>query len=156
VHEEGRMQIKDSMKTRVISIKVTSNVGEAINVASAERVGTLPVVDAENYLLGVVSINDLARLFLPDFVFLVEDIDFVGDYGALEMPSPEEVARIKEIPVRGVMKVAVVVEEDCAPMRALSVMEKHRLQDLPVVKEGRLVGIASRVDIFRQLFGPLK
>lgn len=150
------MQIKDSMKKEVVSIKASTTVEEVITTVLTKKVGTLPVVDAQNHLLGVISISDLIRLFLPDFVFLVEDIDFVGDYGALEMPSPEEVARIKEIPVRGVMKEAVVVEEDCAPMRALSVMEKHRLQDLPVVKEGRLVGIASRVDIFRQLFGPLK
>jgi CBS domain-containing protein len=28
-------------------------------------------------------------------------------------------------------------------------MEKHRMRDLPVVKEGKLIGIASRVDIGR-------
>jgi len=43
----------------------------------------------------------------------------------------------------------VSVEDDCALIRALSFMEKNRIRDLPVVKEGKLVGITSRVDIGR-------
>lgn len=147
------MQIKDSMKMEVVSIKASTTVEEAIITVLTKKVGTLPVVDAENHLLGVVAVDDLIRLFLPDFVSFMEDIDFVRDYGAVEIPYPEEIAGIGRLPVKEVMGEPVAVEEDCGPIRALSVMEKHRLQDLPVVKEGRLVGIVSRVDIFRQLFG---
>jgi len=146
------MQIKETMKTEVVSIKVSSTVEEAITTVLTERVGTLPVVDAENHLLGVISVGELIRLFLPDFVSFMEDIDFVGDYGALEIPHPGEITGIRGCPVEKVMSEPVAVEEDCGPIRALSLMEKHHLQDLPVVKEGRLVGIVSRVDIFRQLF----
>jgi len=146
------MQIKETMKKEVVSIKVSSTVEEAITTVLTRRVGTLPVVDAENHLLGVISIGDLIRLFLPDFISFMEDIDFVGDYGALEIPHPEEITGIRGLPVEKVMSEPVAVEESCGPIRALSLMEKHLLQDLPVVKEGKLVGIVSRVDIFRQLF----
>lgn len=149
------MPIKDYMKTDVVSISPCSTVQEAINTVLTRKVGTLPVVDPENRLLGVIAIDDLIRLFLPDFVSFIEDIDFVRDYGALEIPYTEEVAGIWRLSVEQVMSEPVAVEEDCGPIRALSVMEKHRLQDLPVVKGGKLVGIVSRVDIFRRLFGSL-
>jgi len=46
------------------------------------------------------------------------------------------------------MQPAIRVEEDCGLLRAYAFMLQHRILDLPVVdKDGRLVGLASRVDI---------
>jgi CBS domain-containing protein len=48
----------------------------------------------------------------------------------------------------------VTVEEDAGLVHALATLIKHQWRDLPVVdKEGRLVGIASRVDIAAAFFG---
>ena len=51
--------------------------------------------------------------------------------------------------VADIMEEPVSVEVDCSLIRALSFMEKHKIQDLPVVREKKLVGIVSRVDIER-------
>ena len=64
------------------------------------------------------------------------------DVEAIVMDAPEAAPAPEVI-------VPVVVEDTCELIRALSVMEKHNLGDLLVVKEGKLVGIASRVDIGR-------
>jgi CBS domain-containing protein len=57
--------------------------------------------------------------------------------------------RAESLLVADIMDEPVSVEDDCTLIRALSFMEKYRIRDLPVVKEGKLVGIASRVDIGR-------
>jgi CBS-domain-containing membrane protein len=50
--------------------------------------------------------------------------------------------------VQTLMKPAVTVEEDCGLLRAYSLLIQHNQHDMPVVsKEGKLVGITSRVDI---------
>ncbi|RIK45439.1 MAG: hypothetical protein DCC59_17985 [Chloroflexi bacterium] len=50
--------------------------------------------------------------------------------------------------VRSLMRPVITVEEDCGLLRAYSLMLQQNLHDIPVVsKDGRLVGIASRVDI---------
>ncbi len=46
----------------------------------------------------------------------------------------------------------IAVEDDSSLIRALAIMHKHNLADLPVLKQGKLVGIASRVDIGRAFF----
>jgi CBS domain-containing protein len=46
------------------------------------------------------------------------------------------------------MKPAVSVDEDCGLLRAYALMLQHNLHDMLVVsKEGKLIGVASRVDV---------
>jgi CBS domain-containing protein len=106
----------------------------------------LPVVDGAGRLVGILQLRDLLSLVMPDFVRLIEDFDFVHDFGALEtrVPSAEAMAR----PIREVMEPPLSVDENCGLVRAFALLHQHDLHDLPVVAYGdRLVGIASRVDI---------
>ena len=145
----NRQQLSKWMKRNVVSAEPDMTVREAAVLLIEKRVGTLPVVDEVGTLVGVISIGDIIQIFLPDFVSLLSDIDFIKDYGALESPSPENLEKAGGLSVADILREPVVVEDNCALIRALSVMEKHNLRDLLVVKEGELVGIASRVDIGR-------
>ncbi len=140
------MNINACMKHDVISIPASATIGQAAALMVARHIGTLPVVDGAGHLIGLLQLRDLLALVMPDFVRLVEDFDFVHDFGAVEtrQPSPETLAR----PVRQVMQPPVAVEEHSGLLRAAALLRQHELQDLPVVAaDNRLVGIASRVDI---------
>lgn len=51
-------------------------------------------------------------------------------------------------PIRDLMESAVSVRADSGLLRAFAMIDKHEIYDLPVVDDdGRLVGLASRVDI---------
>jgi len=113
------------------------------------HVGTLPVVDETSVLVGVTTMRDIIQIFLPDFVPLLSNIRFIKDYGDLGTPTQGSMQRAESLLVADIMEEPVSVEDDCPLIRALSFMEKHRIRDLPVVKNGKLVGIASRVDIGR-------
>lgn len=139
----------DCMKREVVAVRPTSSVKEAAALLVEKRVGTLPVVDEGGVLLGVASMTRIVQLFLPDFVTLLQNIDFIKDYGASTTPSREEWERVDLLSVADIMDKPIAVEENSSLIRALSVMEKYNLRDLLVVREGRLVGIASRVDIGR-------
>ncbi len=144
-----RQQISKWMKRNVVYAEPDMTIREAAALVIEKKVGTLPVVDEAGTLVGVISIGDIIQIFLPDFVSLLSDISFIKDYGALESPSLENLEKAGRLSVADIVREPVVVEDNCALIRALSVMEKHNLRDLLVVKEGKLVGIASRVDIGR-------
>ena len=144
-----RQQISKWMKRNVVSAGLDTTIREAVALVVEKKVGTLPVVDEAGTLVGVISIGDIIQIFLPDFVPLLKDIDFIKDFGSLESPSLENLEKAGRLSVADIVREPVVVEDNCALIRALSVMEKHNLRDLLVVKEGKLVGIASRVDIGR-------
>jgi CBS domain-containing protein len=137
------------MKVKVIYGHPEMTVREAALLMAENNVGTLPVVDEDSMLVGVTTMRDVIQIFLPDFVSLLSNIRFVTDYGDLDTPTREDIQKADSLWVADIMEKAVSVEDDCALIRALSIMEKNRIRDLPVVRKGKLVGIASRVDIGR-------
>jgi CBS domain-containing protein len=144
------MKISNSMKRRVITISETALVRDAVLQFVHNQISMLPVVDADGRPVGVIKLGELLKRVLPSFVDLIEDFDYVGDFGAMENGIPDP-TWLKE-PVTAVMRPIEFVDDECGLIRAFSLMKKRDLLDLPVVdKDGRLVGLASRVDIGRRL-----
>jgi CBS domain-containing protein len=138
--------IGQSMKREVISISVSATIREAAALFFEGHIGTLPVVDGDGKLVGILHIRDLLELVMPS-IGLVEDFDFVrGDFGAFETlrPSPE----MTNQQASSIMDPPVSVKANSGLLRAFAIMNRQDLYDLPVVDDkGWLVGLASRVDI---------
>ncbi len=140
------MNITDCMKSNVFSISETATIREAASIIVKKHIGLLPIVDRDNRLVGVVGLRDLLNLELPDFVNFIEDLDFVHDFGAVETTRPS--AQILNRSIKTLMREAITAEEDCGLLRAYALMLQQNLHDMPVLaKDGKLIGIASRVDI---------
>jgi CBS domain-containing protein len=140
------MVIRDCMKRDIISISSSMTIREAAMLVVERHIGLLPVIDDEDKLIGVVGLHDLLTLELPDFVNFIPDVDFVHDFGAVETTRPDSF--LLERPVSSLMQPAISVDEDCGLLRSYALMLQHQLLDLPVVSnDGKLVGLASRVDI---------
>ena len=140
------MNVSSCMKNHVVSVPITATIREAAAVIVNKHIGLLPVVDKNDKPVGVIGMRDLLTLELPDFVSFVADVDFVHDFGAVETTRPS--ARTLEKSVKSLMKPAISVDEDCGLLRAYALMLQHNLHDMLVVsREGKLIGVASRVDI---------
>lgn len=140
------MVIRNCMKREVFSIRQAATIQQAANMFVRRHIGTLPVVDERNHLVGLLQLRDLLTLVMPDFIHLLENFDFLDDFGAVETktPTPDVVSR----QIGEVMGRAVSVEANCGLLRAFALLNHHRISDLPVVdRENVLIGIASRVDI---------
>jgi len=143
------MKICNCMKHDVVYATKETTIREAASQMVERSVGTLPIVDKTGVLIGVTTMRDIIQVFLPNFVPLVSDLDFVIDYGDLGQLTPEIQETAENLLVADIMVEPVAVEDTSSLIRALSIMDKHNIGDLPVLQEGKLVGIASRVDIGR-------
>ena len=147
------------MNVRPITVPAEANVSEAARLLRENKISGLPVLDGEK-LVGVVSESDLLRLLS------VED----KEGGSLWLPSPFEVfevpfrdlvkwgqmqASLKEVQTKSVADVMSRNLHDVGPEdsteEAASIMTRHRINRLPVVEDGRLVGIVTRGDIISGL-----
>ena len=153
------MKVRDVMNVMPITVSAEANVSEAARLLRENKISGLPVLDGER-LVGIVSESDLLRLLS------VED----KKEGGLWLPSPFE---IFEVPFRDLVKweqmqaglkeattkkVADVMSRnlhevgpDDSVEEAASIMTRHRINRLPVVEDGRIVGIVTRGDIISGL-----
>ena len=140
------MEISTCMKRNVISIHANASIREAAAIFVKKHIGLLPVVDDDNRPIGVVGLRDMLRLELPDFINFIADLDFVHDFGAVETAHPT--AQMLDQSVQKLMIPPITVDEESGLLRTYSLMLQHHLHDIPVVSsEGKLTGVASRVDI---------
>lgn len=152
------MKVRDVMNVKPITVQAQAPVSEAARLLRENKVSGLPVLDGEK-LVGVVSESDLLRLLS------VEE-----DEGGLWLPSPFEVF---EVPFRDLVKwerMHVAIDEvprkkvgmvmsrnlhevgpDDEIEEAAGIMTRHRINRLPVVEDGRLIGIVTRGDIISGL-----
>lgn len=146
------------MNVKPVTVQAEAPVSEAAKLLRKNKISGMPVLDGEK-LVGVVSESDLLRLLS------VEE-----DEGSLWLPSPFEIFEVPfrdlvkwekmhvamdEIPNKKVMHVMSrnlhEVSPDDSIEEAAGIMTRHRINRLPVVEDGRLVGIVTRGDIISGL-----
>lgn len=140
------MNVNSCMKRNVVSISMDSTVQHAVELAVKYHIGTLPVVDNDGKLLGIVNLKGLLSLVMPDFVQLIDNLDFLYDFGAVERrrPSDEDLHR----KVADIMEKPICLKENSSLLHAAAMLSKQSLKDIPVVtEEGLLIGLVSHVDI---------
>lgn len=143
------LTVADVMTTQVITVTPDSPLLDAIRLMLNHRISGLPVVDADGALHGLLSEGDLLRRAeigtgnaRPRWMTLFLDSDTVA----------RDFVRSHGRQVRDVMTEAVVWVGESTPLTdAVEAMEKCHIKRLPVVKDGRLVGLVTRVDILHAL-----
>ena len=143
------MSAADVMTTRVISVLPDTSVREVARVLFANRISAVPVVDAEDRVLGMLSEGDIVRRAKtgPD------------GGGAWWLSSPAAGrppdgggAGTGELTARDVMTRDVFrITEDAPLEEVAALIERHRIKRVPVERDGRLVGIVSRANVIHGL-----
>ena len=124
------MLVRDCMTRNPISVRPESDPLAAIALCKSARIRRLPVVNTEGQLVGIVSRNDL-ELFLS------------------KAPSPGIMKRQHNIE-QVMVTFVITVSPDHPVEEAAHLMVEHKVGSLPVVEDGRLVGIVTETDIFKQ------
>lgn len=139
------------MSRNVATVSTDAAVGTAIRVMLQNRVSGLPVVDAEGRIAGIVTEGDfLRRDETSTERHRPRWLDLLLSRGRLA----EEYVRAHGRKVAEVMTPNVATVSENTPLEeVVSMMEKRHVKRLPVVRDGKLVGIVSRADILRALAG---
>jgi CBS domain-containing protein len=144
------MQVKDYMTRRLITVQASTRIREVAKIFDTHPFDTIPVVDKEGNLIGIISRTDLLHAFLPNYFGLLDDFSFVKDFGALEVDKGAFKMIEKLFVADDLMtKKVITIEERESLLKAIAIMKKNRVKHLPVVRGGKLVGMITRGDILR-------
>jgi CBS domain-containing protein len=147
------MRIREAMTNRVARIRAEASVFEAAEAVSLSGASDLMVVDASGGFLGVLTEGDILRAALPD----IDEILAAG--GSLEgafdrfLQKGRDLAALPIMPL--VIREPLAVDPDDHVARAAVVFVERNIRLLPVVRDGRLLGVISRADVCNAVVGDL-
>ena len=143
------MQVKDVMTQNVISVGADEPIVKAARVMLQNRISGLPVVDAKGELVGVVTEGDfLRRREIGTERQRPKWLEFVLGPGKLAQEYVQTSGRkVAEIMTPNPWTVG----EDDPLEDVVEVMERRHIKRLPVIRDGRMVGIVSRSNLMHAL-----
>jgi len=134
------MFIADIMETNVITVPVNTSLAEARRIMDEHRIRRLPVMDGQN-LVGIVTKDDL---------------DKTGHMEPKTYTFNEIVYILNKLTVKDVMRRDVIaVTPETSVEAAVATAQINRVGSLPVLKNGKLVGIVTTNDFFLGILNPL-
>jgi len=118
-NQQSSVMVSDLMSYPVFSVKSDTPMSEVANLLKEKGCTGLPVVDDE-HLVGVISRRDFQKI--------------------------KKSSQLKS-PVKAFMSTRnITIGPDKSPMEAARIMVKHDIGRLPVVSDGKIIGIMSRSD----------
>jgi CBS domain-containing protein len=133
--------VRDIMTVRPLTVRGDVSLREAAQRMVRASVGGLPVVEEGERLVGMLSERELMRHLLSSYL---------QGGGGRSLPAPPQARRtVRDVMTRQVL--CVSPEQPLAEVASL--MTNKDIDRVPVVKEGRLVGLLTRGDIVRKLIG---
>ncbi|MCP3867378.1 MAG: CBS domain-containing protein [Gammaproteobacteria bacterium] len=110
----------------LMSVKVSDEVNHAIKTMVEHSIGSLLIMSEEDQLVGILTERDVLRF----------GSSRNGDLSG---------ALIEEVMTRDLM----VATPDCSIDQAMSMMTEHRFRHLPVIEDGKPVGMVSIGDLVK-------
>ncbi|MBN2645209.1 MAG: CBS domain-containing protein [Desulfuromonadaceae bacterium] len=143
---------QDVMTREVHTVTPETSLKEFARLLIQHNVGAMPVVGPQGLLVGVVSATDLVEsdqpLHLPTVVSLFDWVLYLES----EKKFAEQVQRMTAETVGELCrKKAVTCAPDMPVRDVAALMVKHKVHLVPVVEEGKLLGVVARLDIIRSL-----
>lgn len=139
-------RVRDIMTPSPQKVGLDTSLAEVARLLLSSTFTGLPVVDADNRPVGVISQGDLIyRANLPMRLGLLAASDREKVSTILEGLAPRQAKEVMTQP-------AVTIEQDKLVTDAVNLMLKKLVKRLPVIAaDGKLVGVLSRVDVFHTI-----
>ncbi|MFH1422250.1 MAG: CBS domain-containing protein [Planctomycetota bacterium] len=146
------LRVKDIMTKNIVSINEDSTIAELCTLMSQFKLSAIPVVDKEGILTGIISEKDIITHEVTSREPILVDSDLFelisSKYHDLEsVHFGASFVFVEEIMTRNV--VTITPEESVST--AAEIFCNSDFHRLPVVEDGKLVGILSSIDVLKAL-----
>jgi CBS domain-containing protein len=145
--------VGDVMVTDVLTFSPDEKVSDAMAKLVERDVDAGPVVDGDGKVIGMLSASDLivreSKIHLPTVISLLgATIEWPGEKRKFDEDLEKKLgATVSEV----MDEEPVTIEEGDTIESAATSMHEHDISRLPVVRDGKLVGLIARGDILRAI-----
>ncbi len=143
------MKVREFLRRDLTSVDRDTPLVQVIRLLEQSGHASLPVVDEEGRVVGVISERDIIRALVPGYMDLLRSASF--------LPSLNQMARrleeIAHLPAEQFMaKDVVTCKPEDTDLYVADLMLRRGLKQIPVVDaQGRLIGVVRRIDLLSHL-----
>ena len=140
--------IADIMINNPVSVSPDSTLRELNYLMNLHKVAGLPVVDANGKYLGEVHILNVLKVGIPEYMMMMDNLNFLMSFEPLEKLFDKQ----DEVLVREIMVMdGFFLRPEASIIEAVFEMINHHKRYMSVVKDGKLVGLVTAMDILRKV-----
>ena len=143
---------KDIMSKDVITVGMQTPVSELAEILWKNRISGVPVLDENGDVVSVVTESDLIdqtkKIHIPTMISILDSVIFLESSKKTE----REIKKMAGNTVRDICSMELVsVSEDTGLDEIATIMAEKSVHTLPVIQDGRLVGVIGKSDIIRSM-----
>jgi CBS domain-containing protein len=154
--DEALITAGDVMTRDVAVVHPETSLLEAVTVMARRKISGMPVVNAAGAVIGMLSEGDLVRWHEGHTDHQMHWLEMLAE-GADLAPTFLEAIREQRHKVQSVMARGITsVAEDTPARDIASIMCDKNIKRVPVLRDGKLVGIVARSDLVRALADKLQ
>lgn len=140
------MLARELMHKEVVTVTPDTSLAAIASLMVDHHLDGLPVVHDDGGIVGIISATDFLRLLLPNPVKFL-DVNLYLGAGRLHQELMHEIADMHAEDL--MTRTLHTVEADTPLHKVVSIMGEHRVRHVPVVEDGRLLGLIHRIDVVR-------
>jgi CBS domain-containing protein len=143
------MNAQEAMTKDVVTVGPQTTVSDIADLLVRHRISAVPVVSDGNRVVGIVSQTDLGhRAETGTEKRRKWWLDIFADSNS----KAREYIRSHGLKAEDIMsRILVSVSKDASLSEVADVLDTHRIRQVPVMDDGKLVGMISRADLVRKL-----
>ncbi len=146
------MLARDVMTEDVIAVNQDDSVEKVARLLVENKISGIPVIDNDRHILGIITEKDLMvkarELKVPFYITLFDSIIFLENPIRFNSDLRKYTASlVKDAMTDDVL----VVEEETPVSEVVEIMQRKNINRVPVVRNGKLVGIVTRNDVLKSL-----
>ncbi len=132
----------------VTSVLAICKLVDLLGILSRQKITGLPVVSNNQEVVGFISLHDIIRATLPNYLGIINSNSILSEFIQLSKSLKEYSQR----PVEEFMRKNIItIDEDDNEVLAADLLIRNKNQRLPVLRDGKIVGIVTLTDIWREL-----
>jgi PTS system nitrogen regulatory IIA component len=143
------VRARDLMNRKPVTLQESDTLEKVIETFAVNKVKTIPVLDNENDLRGIVSLEDILKFSLPEHLLWMNDLSSIYRFQPFaDMLKSDEETKLADF----MNEDMITVDINLPAMQLAKLFIMHKVDQILVVDKGKLAGVVNMQDFVIKLF----
>jgi CBS domain-containing protein len=140
------MLIKNVMTKKVVTVSLDESFPQIVKLLTKKKISGVVVVDKKGKAAGVISEKDLFNKLFPSQKLFYKNVEYYMNYNNIV----KDTIKLSGLKAKNIMSKKIIsVESEDHILKACSLFIIHHIRRLPVIDNGKLMGIVTTNNIYK-------